>query len=375
VRITQVETLYLTNEPRWLWILIHTDAGLVGLGETYVHVEPVKEVIEHIFAREFLIGREALSIEAIWRDLFNRVNYVGWGGAEIRAISAVDIALWDLLGQASGQPIYQLLGGACRERIRVYNTCGHEPGFDFMTNPDDLAADLLASGTRAMKIWPFDALAAASGGHYLSLPELKQGLVPLERIRQAVGDQIDIAVEFHGHWDVNCALRIAHALEALNVMWLEDLVQADNLEALEQLRRGTRLPLAVSERLYTRYQFLPLLQRGIPQVINPDVEWCGGITEARKIAALADTFQTPVAFHNYGGPVLNFATAHVAASIPNLMILETGRDLIARWTDDFITAQPQIVDGHLMLPQGAGLGVRLSERVLQHPNLIRTTVS
>jgi L-alanine-DL-glutamate epimerase-like enolase superfamily enzyme len=184
MKITKVETIMLPENPRYLWVRIHTDEGLVGLGETYVHAEPVKAIVEDVFAREFLLGKDALQIEAIWRSLFDRVNYVGWAGAEIRAISAIDIALWDILGQACAQPLYQLLGGACRKLIPVYNTCGGEPGFDFLVNPVDYAADLLASGICALKIWPFDRFAEANGGHLISLPELKKAIQPIHMIRR-----------------------------------------------------------------------------------------------------------------------------------------------------------------------------------------------
>jgi L-alanine-DL-glutamate epimerase-like enolase superfamily enzyme len=193
-------------------------------------------------------------------------------------------------------------------------------------------------------------------------------------IRRELGDQMEIAVEFHGYWDLPNALRIARALEEYQVLWLEDLIQVDNLEACRRLAAATTLPLAVSERLFTRHQFLPVLQHGIPGIINPDIEWCGGITEAKKIASLADAYQVPVAFHNYGGPILNFVSAHVAASIPNLMILETGRNLIQSWDERVITRPVRIEKGSLALPAGPGLGVNLADALLSRNDLIRGLV-
>ncbi|MBI2505520.1 MAG: mandelate racemase/muconate lactonizing enzyme family protein, partial [Candidatus Latescibacteria bacterium] len=149
----------------------------------------------------------------------------------------------------------------------------------------------------------------------------------------------------------------------------------DNLDAYEQLSRATRLPLTVSERLLTRYQFLPVMQRGIARIIMFDVEWAGGISEGKKIATMAETYHLPVAPHNYGGPVLNFASAHVAASAPNLMILETGRNLIPYWTNEIITAPLVIADGHLALPEGPGLGVALQEGLLRRSDLIVGTTA
>lgn len=365
MRVTRIETI----DHDWaLWVRIHTDDGLIGLGETYLYHDPARTLIENRYGPK-LIGEDPTRIEAFWRHIFEQFDFVGVQGAEMRAMSALDMAMWDLLGQACGKPIYQLLGGACRDRIKIYNTCGEEEGLDFMINPDEFAQDLLANGIRAMKIWPYDGLALESDGHYISLPDLKKGLEPIRKIREAVGDEIDIAVEFHGHWDLQCAVRIAQSLEPYNVMWLEDIMHPENLDAYEHLSRATRLPLTVSERLQTRYAFLPVMQRQIPRVIMPDVVWCGGITEAKKISDMADTFNLPVAFHNFGGPINNFASAQVAAAIPNLMIMETGRCLLNMWTDEFITHPIVIEDGHMKLPEGPGIGTGLSEAVLKRDDV------
>ena len=371
MRITKIETI----SYGWsLWVRIYTDEGLTGLGETYLHSEPARALIEQLFGPA-LIGQDPLAIEAHWRRMFDRTNFAGSRGAEMRAMSAIDIALWDILGQSCGKPIYQLLGGACRDRLKVYNTCGGEPGLDFMVNPDEFAQNLLSNGIRAMKIWPFDALGHKTGGHFISLPDLKKGLDPVRRIRQAVGDEMEIAMEFHSIWDLQCAVRIAQAHEEFNVLWLEDMMQPENMEAYEHLAAATRLPLTVSERLQTRYAFLPVMQRRIARIIMPDVEWCGGISEAKKIATLAETFNLSVAFHNFGGPVLNFASAHVAASIPNLMLLETGRCLLTQWTDEIITNPVVIEDGHMKLPEGPGLGTALSDALFKKEGVVVNTVT
>ena len=240
-----------------------------------------------------------------------------------------------------------------------------------------------------MKIWPFDGYASRTNGQYISPSDLKKALEPVRKIRQTLGEEMDLAMEFHGCWNLNCAITIAQALEEYEVMWLEEMMPPDNLEAYEHLSRATRLPLTISERLLTRYpdqtlsglspccgnQFLPVMQRGIARVIMPDVEWCGGISEAKKIATMAEAFQLPIAFHNYGGPVLNFASAHVAASLPNLMILETGRNLLANWTEEIITQPVIIEDGHMALPEGPGLGTAFQPEFLRRGDLILGTVS
>ena len=375
MEITKIETIQAPEYSYIIWVRIYTDEGFIGLGETYLYVEPVKALIEQVFGPGFLLGKDPLQIETHWRAMFNQSSFAGWTGAEMRAISAIDVALWDILGQKTGQPIYQLLGGKYRDRIRVYNTCGAHGKFDFMKNADEYAQDLFKSGIRAMKIWPFDGYASRTNGQYINPSDLKKALESVRKIRQTLGEEMDLAMEFHGCWNLNCAIIIAQALEEYEVMWLEEMMPPDNLEAYEHLSRATRLPLTISERLLTRYQFLPVMQRGIARVIMPDVEWCGGISEAKKIATMAEAFQLPIAFHNYGGPVLNFASAHVAAGLPNLMVLETGRNLLANWTEEIITQPVIIEDGHMALPEGPGLGAAFHEEFLRRDDLTIGTVS
>jgi galactonate dehydratase len=374
MRIIKIETLQLPELPRYLWIRIHTDEGLIGLGETYIHAGAVRSMIHDVYAPEFLLGKDPFQIEACWRAMFDRSAFVGWAGAEMRAISAIDTALWDILGQYTQQPIYQLLGGKCRDKIPIYNTCSHEEMIDFPDNPVALAKDLMSNGIRAMKIWPFDEFASQSGGQAIHLADLERAIKPIRKIREVLGNAIEIAVECHGYWNLPCAVRIARALEGHQVLWLEDPMNPDHLDAYEHLVHETNIPLMLSERLMTRYQFLPIMQLKVAKIINPDIAWCGGISEAKKIASLAEIFHLPVAFHNYGGPILNFASAHVAAAINNLMMLETGRDLISQWTEDIITQSIRISDGYMMLPEGPGLGVSLSPSLLNREDLIISVV-
>ena len=186
----------------WLWVRVHTDEGLIGLGETYPHPASEQAVVLERLAPK-LIGRDPLAIEKLWADLFLEVSYSGWAGAEMRAISAIDLALWDISGQACGRPIYQMLGGPCRDRIRIYNTCYDQ--LDFLTQPVELAGSLLDMGVRAMKIWPFDPIAKETGGNYITAAQMRQGLSGLEAIRREFGDSIDVAMEFHGYWTLPCA--------------------------------------------------------------------------------------------------------------------------------------------------------------------------
>jgi L-alanine-DL-glutamate epimerase-like enolase superfamily enzyme len=323
-------------------------------------------VIEQCFAPR-LLGRNPLKIDRLWADLFLAVSYHGWAGAELRALSAIDLALWDLLGKSLNAPVYQLLGGASRESIPIYNTCYDH--VDFLTEPVRLARELLAMGVRAMKIWPFDPVALETRGQSISSDQMRRGMEPLRLIREELGDAVSVAMEFHGYWNLPCAIQIAQTLEPLAPMWLEEMLPQDNLAAYRELGQATRLPLCVSERLMTRWGFRELIENRAARYIMPDICWCGGISEAKKIATMAETHYLPIAPHNCGGPVLHFASAHLAANVPNLFILETVR---RHYLDEYrgiVTQSLAPIDGRLPLPLGPGLGVELAPDILERPNV------
>lgn len=372
MKITAIETIRLSRGITvhagaigWLWVRIHTDSGLIGLGETYPHPESEKAVVSRL--APVLLGRDPLEIDRLWADMFLSVSYSGWGGAEMRAISAVDIALWDLMGKALDAPVYQLLGGASRASIRTYNTCYDH--IDFLTDPVRLAGELLASGIAAMKIWPFDEIAKETGGHYLTPDQMRRGIEPLRLIREAYGDAMGVALEFHGYWNLPCAIQIAREVEPYHPLWLEEILPQDNMAAYRELANTTRLPLCISERLQTRWGFRELLDNGAARIVMPDVCWCGGLSEARKIAAMAETMYLPVAPHNCGGPVLHFASAHLAANITNLFILESVRRHYAEEYDGIIRQRLIPTNGKFPLPPGPGLGIELDPSLLVHPSV------
>src|SRR5687768_5153353 len=202
MKITAVETIYVSRGVtvhqgpiQWLWVRIHTDTGLVGLGETYPWPEAEAAVVRRALA-PVLLGRDPSRIDQLWADMFRAINYPGWAGAEMRAISAIDIALWDLAGKLAGQPVWRMLGGRCRDRIRTYNTC-YDHLHDFHTDAGPLAQSLLETGIRAMKIWPFDPAAIRNRGQFLTRADLEEGLEPFRQIQAAVGDEMEVAVECH----------------------------------------------------------------------------------------------------------------------------------------------------------------------------------
>lgn len=378
MRITAIETLRLSRgitvhagPVQWLWVRVHTDTGLIGLGETYPHPESEEAVVLSRLAPR-LLGEDPRRIEGLWTSMFDAVSYSGWAGAELRALGAVDMALWDLLGKSLGVPVYQLLGGATRSRIRTYNTCYDH--ISFLDEPERLAESLLEQGIRAMKIWPFDPIAKQTEGQWITPALIRQGIDPLRRIHARFGDEMQVAMEFHGYWNLRCAIDIARACEEYRPLWLEEMLPQDNMEAYRELASSTSLPLTISERLMTTWQHRELLANRAARIIMPDISWCGGITEARKIANQAATHLLPVAPHNCGGPVLHAATMHLAAAVPNLYIAESVR---RHYADEYVAitgGSPSPVDGFFALPAGPGLGVNLLPEVLDRPDLTRRRV-
>lgn len=386
MRITAIETTRLKTQPNLIWVEIETDAGFTGLGETFRGAEAVESHI-HSMAAPQLLGQNPLDIARLHRQLLR--GYLGFNGSgvETRAASAVDIALWDIFGQVSKQPICQLLGGACHERMRAYNTCAGvdynsrsiqrrliEPGgqkvrgrYDdqiaFIESPAELAQSLIEEGFSAMKIWPFDGAAAATEGQYVSAPQMRQGLETFEKIRAAVGDRIEVMCEFHSMWNLTSALAIARELRQYRPFWAEDPIKMDSVGALADYRREAGIPVCGSETLATQGAFRDLLAAHALDIVMLDLSWCGGITEARKIASLADAYQKPIAPHDCTGPVVLWASLHLALASPNAIFQEVVRAFLATFYRDLVTELPVLNHGFLERPTAPGLGTALAPGV------------
>jgi L-alanine-DL-glutamate epimerase-like enolase superfamily enzyme len=383
VKISQIDTLRLGEFPNILFVEVHTDTGLTGLGETFLGAAAVEAYV-HETAAPYLVGTDPGCIERHARRLSGSLGQAS-PGVERRGNSALDIALWDIAGQAAGMPLSQLLGGASRDRVRIYNTCagpgymrrdpeqsvanwglpsgsssiGYEDLDGFLHRADELADDLLEQGITAMKIWPFDSYAERNEGKHLSAGELDQALEPFRRIRSAVGDRMDVMVEFHGLWNVPTAIKIVRAVEQFAPFWYEDPIAMDDAEVLAQVVGATSVPIAASETLAGSRAFRRLLQRGLNQVVMLDLSWAGGVTEARKIAALAEAYQLPVTLHDCTGPVVLTASTHLSVHLPNALIQETVRAYYMGWYADLVTDLPTIHGGYTRPPEGPGIGTRL----------------
>jgi L-alanine-DL-glutamate epimerase-like enolase superfamily enzyme len=368
VKITKIETINLGEFSAATWVQVYTDSGYVGLGETWFGARAVVGAIHDIFS-PMLIGKDPLAIERHWRDMFDMANAFGYAGAEARAISAIDIALWDIAGQVAGQPIYNLLGGACRDRIRTYNTCAsYGPVRDTelaFTDAGTLAKSLLDDGIEVMK-WAFtDPFADPSRGVYLSDNDLDLMLEPMRAIRNAVGKDLAIANDGHGRWNLQNSIRIGRAMDQFGMFWQEELIQPTNVENHVTLAHEVTAPICVSERLISKFQFRDYLRAGAAEIVMPDLIWTGGITETRKIATMAEAEDAPVAPHDTSGPVNVFACNHICMNAPNAWVMETVRAFYGPdgWYQNLIEPNIKVVDGYLLAPEGPGLGTALKAGV------------
>jgi len=388
VKITAIETVTPSDLMGNLMLLrIHTDAGIVGHGETYYGPTAVAALI-HDWMSERLLGSDAMAVESHWRFFYERFSNFGIGGAEMRAISAVDLALWDILGQVCQQPIYRLLGGPVRGQVPVYNSCGNpnygrrpggkpgwpgygslgEPGplndsYQLFHDPVGLAQELLSEGHTGLKVWCFDSAAHRSGGMRISLADLNAAIKPLQQIREAVGDKLEIMVDGHGFFMLPAALRIADALREIQPLWLEDILKVDNIEQLADFRRQSQMPISVSEMLLNRPQYQRVLETHGADYVMVDPTWAGGISETVRIAHLAQGYNVPVTMHDCTGPLTFFAGLHVNAAVAGCCYQESVRAHIRSFYHELIDELPVIERGLATVPTRPGLGVKLHDRV------------
>jgi L-alanine-DL-glutamate epimerase-like enolase superfamily enzyme len=360
LKITQMKTFVVnTGSLNWVFCKVYTNQGLTGLGEgsiTSKEATLAQAIMEH---ERFLVGKDPTDIELLWQAMF---RYPRWRGGPIlnSAISAVEIALWDILGQALGVPIYKLLGGAARKRIRLYLDVGG-------TTAEQLAESFVQARS--------EGYTAAKSGFItvrndLVVPSfaVREAARKLTAVRKAVGDDFDICIDAHGQLTTVMAVDFCTRIEDLRPMFVEEATQLEDLDELELLRQKTKVPLATGERSFTKYGFSEFCRRHLVNYIQPDVCHAGGILELKKIGALAETFRVEVAPHNPQSEVSTLASLHVDATTPACTIQEYSPNR-APWVKDlFYGGAVKVKDGYADLPDRPGLGVDLDEKVAaQHP--------
>ena len=354
MKITGVEP-FLTSDVRSsaVFLRIETDAGIVGYGEATNHFLPHTALGALQDLTPYLIGEDPERIAYLWQVCYRRRFYRG-GPATGAALAAIDMALWDIKGKAHGLPVYQLLGGLAREKVRVY---GHVTG----RSAEEIAAqarERAAKGITAIRYRGFHAYDDADlHDHRLAV---EQQVEYMAAIREAVGDEVDIILECHGRYDPQWAIELARRVEPYRPFMREDPVRHENPQALAQLRAHTGLPLAIGERYHDKWDFRETIVNQYANYLRPDVCHCGGISEMCKIAAMGETYYMELIPHNNAGPLGTAATLHAALAIPNVAMIE------APWVNgsgetDVVRPYPEVVDGYALPLEGPGLGIAFDE--------------
>ena len=348
----------------WLFVKVATDEGLTGWGEAYTQADREPAILAHVEAMgRYLVGRSPFAIKHFTQVMYldyalRRPAMEFWSG-----LSALEQALWDIVGKACGQPVYNLLGGACRDRLRVYAN-GWSDG---ASTPDEharQAAAVVERGFRALKFDPF----SNPWRTHIGRAEEQLAVERVRAVREAVGPRVEILVEVHRRLAPNEAIRIARCLEPYGPYWYEEPVDPEDLDGLAEVRRQIGVPVVTGEALYSKAQFAQVFARRAADILNPDVCNCGGILALKEIAAMAEPWHVVVAPHNYNSTTLGLAsTLQVSACLPNFLITEyfVNFEALGR---ELARAPFEVHDGHIALPTGPGLGIELDEAALaDHP--------
>src|SRR5437867_1673929 len=342
-KISKVETLFV--KPRWLFLKVHTNTGLVGLGEPIVEgrAKTVATAVEEL--TPYLLGKDPRAVVHHWQAMYRHAFYRG-GPILTSAISGVDQALWDIKGKALGVPVYELLGGPTRARVRIYSSA---------STPERIK-ELKGQGFTTFKTSP-------SGGRQARIVENKafidNAVQHFAQLRSAAGDDCDLAIDFHGAISPQTAKVLIHALEPYQPMFIEEPINCQEVDLMADIARGTHLPIATGERIFTKWGFREILEKKAALILQPDLCHAGGITEVRLIAGMAEALYAAIAPHNPLGPISLAAGLQIAASIPNFLCQEQVSLGVGYLKTPFTIRQ-----GYLDLPSGPGLGIELDENAM-----------
>ena len=363
MRITAVEPLVLgTSWRNLIFIKVRTDEGLTGIGECTLQnrEEGVLGYLQGA-VRRHVIGSDPFNIEDLWLRMY-RNEFWRNGAIATTVMSGIEIACWDIIGKACGQPVCKLLGGRCHEKVKAYANAW----YTVERKPDEFAKRVkvvLEKGYKALKVDPF-------GPDTLELPnsEKERSVALVAAIREAVGPDVEIFVEMHGRFSAATAIEIARMLEPYRPGWIEEPCPPEDIPSLRKVAEHVNLPVATGERYFTRYGFREVLESGAPDIIQADVIHAGGILEMKKIAAMADVRSMLMAPHNSNGPVCTAASVHFDFCTTNLKIQECFDDFSETWVVDAVPGTPRPRDGYFYPPEKPGLGVELNDDLIQaHP--------
>lgn len=362
MRITAIKTFichaYRTN---WVFVKVLTDVdGLYGVGEATLEYKEQAVVQACKELERIVIGKDPHRIEELWHLAYRDAYWRG-GPVLMSALSAIEMALWDIKGKDLGVPVYQLLGGKVRESIPCYANGWFAPA----KTPDEFAEkakQAILKGFKAIKWDPF-------GSSYLEIDrkQLNMSMECIGAVYDAVKNDADIIIEGHGRFDIPTAVRIGNALSDFDILWFEEPIPPQNLEGLAEVKRRIKVPVSGGERLYNRWEYRSLFELKAVDYIQPDVSHAGGIMELKKIAAMAEAYHIPFCPHNPSGPVANAASLQLAACVPNFFLLETMSGDVA-WRKDICNEEIQFENGSMRIPDKPGLGVDINEdEIKKHP--------
>jgi galactonate dehydratase len=383
MKITRVDAVTFSDKIRigggsggsggaeFCWVRLHTDKGIIGTGETYPFSNGEIGTLKDY--TRLLIGKDPRDIDGIWQSFYHQMAMRNAGGADMRILSAVNMAQMDILGQASGLPLYRLIGGKTRPKVKVYNTTTDYWAINnTKMGPDtaEIVRFLLDRGISCMKIYPFHAQ-----GPYITAAELENGLNWIREIREVAGDEMDICVDCWGRFDLPSAQRIAKSLEPYHILYLEDVMLMNNAQSYVTLAGETSVPICMSETLATRYEYREFLEMKACDVIMYDLTWCGGISEAKKISDMADTYFIPTSPHTCGGPLLWFASIHMTTALPNFLIMESNYWKYTHQYPYFINNVPVPEEGHVAAPELPGLGAEIKPELFKKGEALVETIA
>ncbi len=375
MKVTGLKTMVVENEEPYiggryfLFLELETDEGITGIGERIAgssysnHLGDLKTQVSMIeeFVGQFVMGENPFNIELLWDSMYaSRHDLRHPSLYSTPVISGIDMALWDIVGKAANQPVYNLLGGKYHEKLRAY---AYMPGGPFNDDPKragEVAAQLVAEGNTACKLDPF--MPTYPIPRDIPLWEIDKAAKIFEAIRDAVGNNLEIGIGTHGQLTTYSAIRVADYLEPYHPFWFEEPVPPENIDEMARVAAHTSIPIATGERLVTKYEFSNVLEKKAAQIIQLDVGQCGGITESKKIAAIAEAHYAMIAPHMYCGPVAAAAAVQIDTCSPNFLIQEANQSPLHKT----IFKEPLVFEqGFITPPTGPGLGIEFEESVLK----------
>lgn len=378
VAITDIETAVVEGNFQWNIVKVHTDAGVTGIGEAY-RGGAVTDIMEYM--KQFLVGENPLDVERLFRRMVQDMSgHGGTTGKVVTAASGIEMALWDAAGKLFDLPVYQLLGGKYRDEVRVYCDCHAGEAFELdqgyvehhdsgVYQPEAYAAEAERVADMGFTALKFD-LDMGMDNHpdpyngRVSNAALQRKTNIVKAVRKTVGDETDLAFDVHWDYSLGSAKRVARALEGYDLMWLEDLVPPENMDAQREVARSTETPLATGENRFRVHEFKDLLYDFGVDIVTPDPTTCGGLAESKAIANRAEENYITFSPHNVCSPVGTIGCVHLGACLPNFGVLEYHALEVDWWDDLLMRNEPLIEDGYITVPEAPGLGIELDESVV-----------